>query len=315
MAIEEIKRIAVIGAGLMGHGIAQEFALADYHVTLHDLDDTTLQTAKDNMRRNLATLAEAGIVEGTAVETVPDRVRVSTDLAESVRDADLVIEAVSEDVTLKQRIFGELDRLCPAHTILASNSSTFIPSMLSSVTKRPEKVLVTHYFNPPYLVPLVEVVRHEGTSDETFETVYKLLVGIGKRPVELRKETMGFIANRLQIALLRECASLVEKGVATPEDIDTVVQNSIGRRLSVAGPFQVFDLAGLDIISAIAVEILPDMESGQTLPSFVAKNVESGNLGVKTGKGTYDWTPETAEALRQKIAKALLEIQKWSQSE
>ena len=146
MGASDIKRIAVIGAGLMGYGIAQEFALAGYDVALHDLDDTTLQTAKENIKRNLTMLSEAGVVEGTAIESVPDRIRVSTDLGEVVSEADFVVEAVSENLELKQRVFTESDRLCPEHTILASNSSTFMPSMLASATERPDKVLVTHYF-------------------------------------------------------------------------------------------------------------------------------------------------------------------------
>ncbi|MCI0822906.1 MAG: 3-hydroxyacyl-CoA dehydrogenase family protein, partial [Chloroflexi bacterium] len=239
-------------------------------------------------------------------------VRTSTDLEEVVRDADFVIEAVSEDLPLKQRVFGELDRLCRHHTILASNSSTFMPSSLASATGRPDKVLVTHYFNPPYLVPAVEIVRHEGTSDETFDTAFALFQQIGKRPVRVQKEALGFIGNRLQAALVRECFSLVDKGIASAEDIDAVVRYGLGRRLSVAGPLEIADVAGLDIYSTLMSHILPDLDAATSPPQALAENVRDGNLGVKTGQGTYSWTPESSEETRQRIANALIEIQKWS---
>lgn len=308
----EIKKVAVIGAGLLGHGIAQEFAMAGFEVSLHDLSDEVLEQARANMTRNLRTLAEEGLVDGALAESVPDRVRTSTDLGEVVRDADFVIEAVSEDLALKQRIFADLDQLAPEHAILASNSSTFMPSSVASATSRPDKVLVTHYFNPPYLVPVVEIVRHEGTSDETFDTAFALFERIGKRPVRVQKEALGFIGNRLQAALVRECFSLVEKGVASPEDIDAVVRYGLGRRLSVAGPLEIADVAGLDIYSALTSYILPDLDDSTAPPNAISDNVEKGNLGVKTGQGTYSWTTESSEEVRQRIAKALIEIQKWS---
>lgn len=308
----DVSKVAVIGAGLLGHGIAQEFATSGFDVGLHDLSEEILAQAKANMARNLQTLAEAGLVDGGLAESVPGRVRTSTDLEEVVRDADFVIEAVSEDLPLKQRVFGELDRLCRHHTILASNSSTFMPSSLASATGRPDKVLVTHYFNPPYLVPAVEIVRHEGTSDETFDTAFALFQQIGKRPVRVQKEALGFIGNRLQAALVRECFSLVDKGIASAEDIDAVVRYGLGRRLSVAGPLEIADVAGLDIYSTLMSHILPDLDAATSPPQALAENVRDGNLGVKTGQGTYSWTPESSEETRQRIANALIEIQKWS---
>ena len=308
----EIKKIAIIGAGLLGHGIAQEFAMAGYNVSLHDLSEDILVQAKVNMARNLRTLAEEGLVDGAQTESVLERVRTSTDLAEVVRDADFVIEAVSENLELKQEIFAQLDKLCLDHTILASNSSTFMPSSVASATSRPDKVVVTHYFNPPYLVPAVEVVRHEGTSDETFDTAFNLFESIGKKPVRVQKESLGFIGNRLQAALVRECFSLVEKGIASAEDIDALVRYGLGRRLSVAGPLEIADVAGLDIYSAIMSYILPDLGDSITPPKAMAESVDKGDLGVKTGQGTYAWTDDSSEEMRQRIARALIEIQKWS---
>lgn len=312
MSADEIRRIGVIGAGLMGHGIAQDFTLAGYQVGLHDVSGDILERARENMRQNLAIMAGAQMIDTNAVDSVPEKVFMSTHLTEVVSGADYVVEAITEDLPLKQRVFAEIDELCPEHTIIASNSSTYMPSSMASATGRPDKVLVTHYFNPPHFVPLVEVVCHEGTSDTTFETVMSLLNRVGKRPVAVRKEIPGFIGNRLQFALLRECLSLVEKGVATPQDIDAVVKNSFGRRLAVAGPFEVFDAAGWDTIFAILSELAPDLDASSAASTLAADNVRRGRLGLKSGSGFYDWTPESAQTLRERIAHALIEIEKWS---
>lgn len=313
MDIEQVRKIGVVGAGLMGHGIAQEFALAGYDVALHDISEELLVHAQENMRRNLSIMVDAGMVSRQAADSAPNDVCFSTNLSEVVRDADYIVEAITEDLQLKQQVFAEMDKLCPSHTIIASNSSTFMPGSMASATTRPDRVLVTHYFNPPHFVPLVEVVRHPGTSDSTFETAISLLERIGKRPVGVRKEVPGFIGNRLQFALLRECLSLVEHGVATPQDIDAVVKNSFGRRLAVAGPFEVFDAAGWDTIFAILTELAPDLDASDTASEMAAENVRQGRLGLKSGSGFYDWTPETAQGLRGRIAHALIEIEKWSQ--
>lgn len=314
MDAEDIRKVAVVGAGLMGHGIAQEFAYTGYDVSLHDLSPEQLNAALANIRRNLDMLADAGIVEADDVERVTGAVHASTSLEEVVADADIVIEAVTENLEVKHRTYRRLEELCPERTIFASNSSTFMPSQMAVATKRPDRMIVTHYFNPPYLVPLVEVVRGPETSDETFEAMFALMLKVGKKPVALQKELPGFIGNRLQIALLRECLSLVEKGYATPEDIDTVVRYGFGRRLSAAGPFAISDIAGWDTLLAVGDQLIGDLDASQTVPGIVKEMVDRGELGVKTGKGFYDWTPETGEALRQRIAGALLSIEKWSRT-
>ena len=185
---------------------------------------------------------------------------------------------------------------------------------MAAATNRPDRMIVTHYFNPPYLVPLVEVVRGPETSDDTFEAIFELMLKVGKKPVAVEKELPGFIGNRLQIALLRECLSLVEKGYATPEDIDTVVRYGFGRRLSAAGPFAIFDIGGWDTLSAVGDQLISDLDASDTVPGIVKEMVDRGDLGVKTGKGFYDWTPESGEVLRQRIAGALLSIEKWSRT-
>jgi len=228
-----------------------------------------------------------------------------------VADADVVIEAVTEDLEIKQETFRRVDELCPPHTIIASNSSSFMPSKVAAVTRRADRVLVAHYFNPPFLVPLVELVRSPATSDETVAVMHDLMSGIGKRPTVVQRELPGFIGNRLQAALYREALALVEAGVASPSDVDAVIKNGFGRRLAIAGEFEIFDLAGLDTCLNAFNEIMPDLYSLPQPPQILRDKVSQGDLGVKSGRGFYAWTPESAAQARLRIGKALIEMARW----
>jgi 3-hydroxybutyryl-CoA dehydrogenase len=312
MNVDDIRSIAVVGAGLMGHGIAQEFALAGYAVHLHDLSDEKLQQATATMQANLQFLTDLGLVTHTQREAVVHNIHPSTVLKEVVGDADVVIEAVFEQLELKLEVFQQLDQLCPERTILASNSSTLLPSKLAAATRRPEQVLIAHYFNPPYLLPLVELVRHPATSDATVTTMYDLLTHVGKRPAIVQKEVPGFIGNRLQGALFREALSLVEQGIASAQDVDTVVKNGFGRRYAAAGPFEIWELAGWDFILAASHYLTPTLESSTEISVVLKEKVAHGELGVKTGKGFYEWTPESVEALKKRIGQALATIAQLS---
>ena len=314
MKSEDIRRVSVVGAGLMGHGIAQEFAIAGYDVHLHDLSEDILHKADQNIQDNLQKLTEIGLVTSEQARSAPDHLHFSTELDHVVADTDLVIEAISEDLEIKQNVYRTLDELCPDRTILASNTSSLLPSRLAEVTQRPDKVLVTHYFNPPHLLPLVEIVRGEQTSDETVNTVYDLMSGIGKSPVIVQKEVPGFIGNRLQAALFREALSLVESGVATPQDVDMVIKSSFGRRLAAAGVFEVWEIAGWDLALAILENLVPDLESSPDVSGLLKDKVARGELGTKTEKGFYEWTPESIGELKEKIAETLVEIAKLRNS-
>ena len=313
MNADEIERIAVVGAGLMGHGIAQEFATRGYRVRLHDRGDEQLRQSLRNIERNLGFLQQAGRLTVEDATSALGRIETAVDLRSTVADADVVIEAVSEDLALKQGIFRDLDAWAPEHAILASNTSSFMPSLLAAATRRPDRVLVAHYFNPPYLLPLVELVRGPATSDETITTMRDLYVRLGKSPAVVQREAPGFVGNRLQMALLREALAIVAQGIATVADVDTVIKTSFGRRLAVAGVFEVFDLAGLDVTSAVAGHLFPVIESSGTVPTILGERVEQGKLGVKTGEGFYEWSAESAVALRERIARALLAIAELSE--
>ena len=309
---EDIKRVAVVGAGIMGHGIALEFALSGYEVHLHDVSAERLQRALDNVQINLGLMAEGGLLKGQQIGAAMENIHITTSLEEAASDCDLVIEAVTEDLAVKKQVFSQLDRLCTPDAILASNTSSYMPSMLAAATRRPARVLGTHYFNPPFLLPLVEIVGSKDTSQEVIATVYDLFNRIGKAPVVVRKEAPGFIANRLQVAIFREALSIVDKGIATPHELDIAVRNSFGRRLAVAGPFEIFDLAGLETMVASTGEILPDLDSSKEISHLVKEIVARGDLGVKSGKGFYTWTQERAQSVRRKIGQALMKISQWT---
>jgi 3-hydroxybutyryl-CoA dehydrogenase len=310
MTSEQIQRIAVIGAGLMGHGIAQEFALAGFLVRLQDQGDGPLARAMENIRANLERLSFLGRVEPHRIEPAIGRITPTLDLDAAVSGAELVIEAIFEDLAAKHQLLRSLERLCPAETIFASNTSSFMPSRLAEVLAHPERLVIAHYFNPPYLIPLVEVVPGPKTSQVTIATMVELLEKVNKKPVVLGKEATGFVANRLQFVLFREALSIVAQGIAEPEAVDSVVKYGFGRRLAAAGPLEVFDLAGLDTILAVASQILPAIAGAgpadEPVPELLREKVDRGELGVKSGRGFHDWTPEAAEELRGRLTRALL---------
>ena len=313
MRADEFTRISVVGAGLMGHGIALQFALGGYTVILNDLSEENLQRGIDSVGPTLQLLRDMDLVDEEKAKAVPHRFQTTTSLEKGVADADFVVEAVFEDLALKQRVFAELDRYAPSRTILASNTSSFMSSQLAPSTNRPEKVIVANWWNPPYLLPLIEMVPGPQTSDETIETTRELFQKLGKRPVVLQKESLGFIGNRMQFALLREALSIVEHGIASAEDVDTVVKNSFGRRLAAAGPFEVFDIAGWDTILAIMEQLAPAIESSRKTSALLRDKVTQGDLGVKSGKGFYPWDARSAAALRKRVLKALAAIERFSQ--
>ena len=302
----KIEHIAVIGAGLMGHGIAQEFAATGYPVQLHDITDAQLNSACIQIENNLKMLAENGIIDKERIPETLQHIHTTTDLKIAAENADFVVEAVSENLPLKQQIFQKLDDICSQHTILASNTTALMPSQIAAKTNRKDKILNTHYFNPPYLIPLVEIIRSSNTSDETVSATFDLLTAIGKTPAIIEKEALGFVGPRLQAALIREAFSIVEQGIASAETVDLVVRNSFGRRLSVAGPFEVFELAGWDLVVAAFEELYKDLNSSSNINPLLQEMVSTGKLGVKSGEGFYEWTEEKQEILRNRMSQALI---------
>ena len=306
MTLDDIQQIAVIGAGLMGHGIAQEFAFAGYQVHLHDVSQAQVDAGIERVRDNLHLFVENDLAKPDQIDETLGRIHGSDQLELVGRGADFVIEAVIENLPLKQEVFRQLDQICPPHTILASNTTAQMPSQIGAFTQRQNQILNTHYFNPPYLIPLVELIRSPKTSDETLQVAYDLMVKIGKTPAVIQKEVPGFVGPRLQAAVIREAFSIVERGIATAEDVDLVVRNSFGRRLSVAGPFQVFELAGWDLVLAAFEELYKDLNSASEINPLLREMVEDDKLGVKSGEGFYEWTPERIEEIRDRMNRMLI---------
>jgi 3-hydroxybutyryl-CoA dehydrogenase len=290
-------RIAVIGAGLMGHGIAQVFALAGHDVTITDTFQPNLATVKARISTNLRDLGDD--------ETAVERVRPVGDLAAAVRDADYVVEAVLEDLPLKQKLFAEVEGHVRPDTILASNTSVMpITAIVQNLVRR-ERALGTHWWNPPFLVPLVEVIETQWTSPQVVEWTMALHAAAGKKPAHVKKDVPGFIGNRLQHALWREAVSLVEHGICDAETVDTVIKAAFGRRLAVLGPLENADLVGTDLTLAIHKTVLPDID-GRPRPSpYLEKLVAEGKLGFKSGEGFRKWSPEEQAALRSKVVQHL----------
>jgi 3-hydroxybutyryl-CoA dehydrogenase len=306
--MEDARRIGVVGAGLMGHGIAQDFASAGHSVLLHDIDESRLSQARDLISENLQTMAELQVPGNRNAEEILSRVSTEKSLRAVAENCDYIVEAVVENLDVKLEVFSVLDEHAPPHTIFASNSSSLLPDQLAVQTKRADRMLITHYFNPPYLAPLVEVVRGSRTSDNTVESVTTLLKAVGKKTALLQRAVPGFIVNRLQAALIREAVSLVNNGIASHKDIDTAVRNSIAPRMSAGGVFEVYDRTGWDIVQAVCRNVLPDLDNQTQLGNPVAKMVSDGHLGIKSMKGFYDWNTETVRDLQRRIAQSLAAI-------
>jgi 3-hydroxybutyryl-CoA dehydrogenase len=290
-------RIAVVGAGLMGHGIAQVFALAGHEVTITDAVAASLNSAKARILTNLQDLGD----DQTAVE----RVRPCADLAEAVRDADYVVEAVSEDLALKQKLFGEIECHVRPDTILASNTSVIpITGIMEGLRER-SRALGTHWWNPPYLVPLVEVIETQWTSPQAIAWTMQLHAAAGKAPAHVKKDVPGFIGNRLQHALWREAIALVEHGICDAETVDAVIKASFGRRLAVLGPLENADLVGTDLTLAIHNTVLPDIERRPGPSPYLEALVAGGKLGFKSGEGFRTWSAQDQAALRARVLQHL----------
>lgn len=308
--IRDIKHIAVIGAGLMGHGIAQIFALQGYTVSLMDLDQDLLTKALENIRSNLTLMAQKGIGHTDDIEPAMGRIRTTVDLKEAAEGGQFVVEAVNEDLGLKQRIFKELDALCPEGTILATNTSVISITEIAEKAKIRARILGTHFWNPPYLIPLVEVIRGEDTSDGAMDVTFDLLKHVGKHPVRVNKDVPGFVGNRLQHALWREAISIVERGIADPATVDECIRFGFGLRLPVLGPLETADMVGTDLTLAIHNYILKYIESSPEPSPLLKKKVEEGDLGFKSGRGFQEWTPEEAQRSRKRLQEYLLKVTK-----
>ncbi|WP_332900191.1 3-hydroxyacyl-CoA dehydrogenase family protein [Haladaptatus sp. CMSO5] len=293
----EIARVSVVGAGTMGYGIALTFALGGKSVVLFDIDETALKTAAENIHETVDTLHAHGELTQTETEAVRARISYESSLETAIQDADLVTEAVSEDMELKQTVFAKLGTHAPEEAILATNTSGLSITEIASVVDNQSRVVGTHYFNPPYIVPVVELVKGTETADSTVTTLAALFETIDKTPVVVERDIPGFIVNRIQTAMAYEAESLLNSGVASAEDIDRAVKGSLGFRLPILGIFEKSDHSGLDVHHDVISHLLPHLDRGTEPHEFLTELVTAGNYGVKTGQGVYNWEGEDMDSV------------------
>jgi len=289
---EDVRSAVVVGAGIMGHSIAQVFAHAGIEVGLVDLDEKSLERAMRLIKHNLGTLAELGRIKNEEIPAILNRIRPGTDLASAATAADFVLEAVVEVPAVKEQVFSKLDDICGGDTILASNTSGLDIFDIVHVTK-PERLVVTHWFAPPHIIPLVEVVPGPHTSPEVVEFTAKLMQRLGKRPVVMKEFVRSFIVNRIQNNISLAVWEMLQNGWATPEQIDLAVKLSLGIRLPIVGVVQTYDFTGLDLVHQM-------MQNFGFENKLVDEKFTQGHLGAKTSKGIYDYDGRTEEEILKK---------------
>lgn len=297
--------IAVIGAGLMGHGIALTLARAGHRVRVSDPMPEARAALPQRVAESLGLMG----VEAAEASAVLGRIATCDTLAEAVAEADLVFEAAPERLALKQAIFAEVEAQAPPGAILCSNTSVLPITAIMAGLNRRGRALGTHWWNPPHLIPLVEVIRTAETEEPAMARVMALLQGAGKTPVRVERDVPGFIGNRLQHALWREAISLVERGICDAAGVDAVVKASFGRRLAVLGPLENADLVGTDLTLDIHRSVLADLEHRPGPSPLLEEMVAEGRLGMKSGQGFQSWTPEEAQALRARVVTHLRRLE------
>ena len=303
--------ILVIGSGIMGNGIAQVFAQAGHQVILNDLNMDILKVAQKNIELQLKLLVKNELIDEKTANTAFANIGLNDRLADCTKDVDMVIEAIPEKLELKEKLFRQLEDLCPTKTIFATNTSGISINTLAKGVQRKDKLIGTHFFMPAHLIPLVEVVCGKETSAETIKTVMEVLAAAQKKPVKVAIDLPGFIGNRLQHALAREAMSLVQKGVATPEGVDEVVKSSLAIRLLFTGPVEQRDFNGLDTHLSIAKYLYEDLEDSHVPLKILSDKVDEGKLGIKTGEGFYDWRNQSKEEVIAKKNQDLIDVLKF----
>lgn len=307
---DSIQTVAVLGLGTMGPGIAQAFAVAGCDVHCYDALPAARDSLINRMRSNLDEFVRAELLTSAEANGALSRTHVAATEELALRDAEFVTEAIREDLAAKQELFARIERLVGPDTILSSNSSTFPISQTAARMTTPERAIVTHWFNPPHIIPTVEIVPGPKTRDDVMQTTVALMKRLGKLAIPLSQELPGFLVNRVQIAVMREVWDLLDRGVASAEDIDAAIRGSMGFRLAAIGPLQVHDFGGLDIQAAVFQNLAPEIRSSTELPTVVRKIVDGGNYGFKTGRGFFEYPPEQAEQIRAERDRRFLELLK-----
>ncbi len=305
----EFKNIAILGAGTMGVGIAQMFATAGHEVMLiYVYDDKVRSRPVETMTSNLNILVSEGVIKQSDIAPIISRVRFTESLEEAASFADVIIECIVENLTVKQNYFQELDALCPETTILATNTSAISVTEIAEKSVHRERIIGTHFWNPAYLIPLVEVINTKYAAPAVIDEMCSLLRAANKMPVIVKKDVPGFLANRMQHALFREAISIVENGIADAADVDNAIKYGFGMRLGVSGPMEVIDRGGTDLTYSIHKYLFPHIENSTEPSKMLTELMENGKLGFKSGEGFQTWSEEDIKASGENLTKGLIAV-------
>lgn len=303
-----IKKIAVLGAGTMGHGIAETFALYGYSVNLYEISETMRNNVMLEMEQELTFLAENDLITINKVREALERITLYADLKEAVSDADYIIEATPENMQLKQNIFKQLDEYCKEDAIFASNTSSLpLNEMMSVVSEsRKQRMMICHWYNPAHLMPIAELSQFGNMPDHIFQEVEQLYEAIGKQTVSVLKDIPGLVANRIQQGVAREVFSLIEQGIASPKDIDKALKFGPAFRYATTGQLEVADMGGLDIWCTVGDNLLSVMDNSQEASPILREKVKEGKLGMKSGEGFFQYPEEKVKELKNEFNKRLI---------
>ena len=307
MNLDNELKIVICGSGLMGCGIAQLVASRGFNVSIYSVEDSEVDVLQ-KVEANLKIMLIQDVISEKELQETLSRLHITSNLADAVKDAGFVVECIPEDMKLKQTLFEVLDKICEPHVILATNTSVMSITEIAQKAVRKGRIIGTHFWNPAYLIPLVEVVQTKDTSEEVIQQTMGLLSSMGKHPIRVKKDVPGFVANRLQHALWREAISIVENGIADAKTVDDSIKYGFGMRLPILGPMENADMVGIDLTLSIHSYLLKYLENSAE-PSLLLKELmRKGDLGFKAGKGFQEWTPEKIENSRKKLNEYLLEV-------
>ena len=303
--------ICVIGSGIIGSGIALDFALSDYKVKLITRTKESIKKAKRLITDDINFLLKIKKISDNEIKKIKKKIEFSYSIENSVKNSPLIIEAIYENLPDKIELFSKLDKVCNPETIITSSTSSFLPEQFQLSSNRQKNIILTHYINPPYIIPLVEIVPGSKSSDKTISAVYELLKSINKKPVILDKPIPGFISVRLQVALIREALYLIDNDLASAKQIDDVIKYSIGRRWATSGLLKTLDLGGWDVQSNIYKTLVTELSDSKNIPKILKSNLLEKKLGTKSQEGFYKWTPEEIIKIKTNIAKISYYLDKF----
>lgn len=307
---EDVRTVAVVGAGTMGPGMAAVFARCGFETRLTDIKPEMLERARGTVDTVYKVLMGAGFITEADAEVGRGRLSFTQDVGAAVRGADFVLESIPEHLELKQQVFRELEPHVSEDAILASNTSGLPITELGKACRSPRRVVGMHWSNPPHLIPVIEVIRGTETSQEVVDAVFRVVERLEMIPVLVRRDVPGFVENRILYAIMREALHLLEQGIASAEDIDTITKWGIGYKLAVIGPLELLDVAGLDIYHSVASYLNRDLSSRSDVSPLIKEKVERGELGIKTGRGLFEYTPEQIAQIMQRRMRLLLASRK-----